>query len=123
MPENIYAFANSGMRTEASDTTFAGGLVTTCQLNEDSKVFYELRHSKPIEDHGSILRVYSRTNGRLSIVVKSRLLRSPSLKSSIEITEEMERLLKELSERIGTFKWVSEPHHLGRPKNLKTQRY
>lgn len=118
--ENIYAFTNAhGMRTEEFDTTFAGGQVTTYQLNEDSKVFYELRHSKPIEDHGSILRVYSRTNGRLSIIVKSRLLRSPSLKSSIEITEEMERLLKELSERIGTFKWVSEPHHLGWPKEFK----
>jgi hypothetical protein len=118
--ENIYAFANShGMRTDESDTTYIGGQVTTYQLEEETKVYYELKHSKPREDRGSILRIYSRTDDQLSITVKSRLLGRTSLKSNIELTKKMEQLLKELSERIGTFKWVCEPHHHGWPKELR----
>lgn len=117
--ENIYAFANShGMRTEESDTNYVGGQVTTYQLEEDSKIFYELKHSKPREDHGSNLRVYSRMTGQLSIKVRSRLLGRPTLKSNIELTDKMEQHLMELAKLIGTFKWVSEPHHLGWPKEL-----
>jgi hypothetical protein len=118
--ENIYAFANShGMRTEESDTNFVGGKVTIYQLVEDSKIFYELRHSKPREDHGSKLSVYSQKSGQLSITVKSRFFGGSSLKSNTALTEKMEQLLKELAQRIGTFKWVCEPHHLGWPNELR----
>ena len=117
--ENVQAFADShAMRKEETDTTFAGGQVTTYQLNEKSKVFYELKHSKPREDFGSKVRVYSESDTKLSIIVKNRLLGKPSLKANIELTENMEQLLKELAKKIGTFKWVNEPHHLGWPSEL-----
>jgi hypothetical protein len=108
------------MRTEETDTNYVGGQVTTYQLEENSKVFYELRHSKPREDHGSNFRVYSGTSSELEIKVKSRLLGSQSIKSNIELSEKMEQLLKELNKRIGTFKWVSEQHHLGWPEELRS---
>ena len=103
------------MRIEETETNYVGGKVTIYQLEENSAVYYELRHSKPREGHGSSLRVYSRASSALEIKVKNRLLGSPSIKSNIKLTSKMEELFK----LIGAFKWVSEPHYLGWPHVLR----
>jgi hypothetical protein len=102
-----------------SDTTFIGGQVTTYQLNEESRIFYEIKHAKPIAGYGSKLRIYSKATGTLSIKVKVRWVGSPVIKSNIELSDKLQKLLKELSSKIGSFTWAIEPHHLGWPSELK----
>lgn len=106
------------MRIKETDTNYLGGQIRTYQLVENSKVYYELRHSKPRADRGSKFRVYSKSSAGLELKVKSRLIGSPSIKSSIQLSEKMEQLLKELSKGIGSFKWQSKAHHLGWPEDL-----
>ena len=119
LEKNIRSFAKThNMGLSEFDTTYVGGQVSTYQLQEDSKIYYELKHTKPRVDHGSLLRVYSKSDNHLSINAKAKLFGNPSLKTNNEISLNLERQLKNLCKEIGSFKWISESHHLGWPEEL-----
>ncbi|MEM7297179.1 MAG: hypothetical protein AAF391_02810 [Bacteroidota bacterium] len=107
---------------EESDMSYGSGTITSYRLNEDFKLFYELKHSKPIAEYGSILRVYSNSTDSLSIKVKVRFIGNPSIKSSLELSTDHQKILRELGKRIGSYKWTTEHHHSGWPFELKNTR-
>ena len=118
--ENIYEFAASqGMKAEDSDTNFMGGKVTTYHLIEEAKVYYELRHAKPREDIGSMVRIYSRATNLLTIKAKTVFFIHPTLKSNPELPVQTQKQLLALAKRIGSYQWISEPHRHEWPKELK----
>lgn len=119
LDQNLKAFAaQHEISLEESKTAFPGGQVTVFRLNEHSKVFYELNHTKPIIEFGSRLRVYSKLDFPLSIKVKTRLIGKPSLKSNIDLSEGLKVSLIKLAREIGSYKWTSQPHHTGWPTAL-----
>ena len=106
------------MSLEESKTAFPSGQVTVFRLNEHYKVFYELKHAKPVIEFGSRLRVYSKLDFPLSIKVKTRLIGKPSLKSNIDLSEGLKVSLLKLAREIGTYEWISQQHHAGWPTAL-----
>lgn len=117
---DISEFANNhNIELEESNFSHGNGTVTTYQLDENSKLFYELKHSKPITEYGSKLRIYSKSTDELSIKVKVRLIGKPSIQSNFELSNTLHELLSELGTRIGTFQWATERHHSGWPSELK----
>ncbi len=84
--EDIYKFATKlNIKAEESNTTYIGGQVTTYQLLENSSIFYEIKHSMPKEEYGSKVRIYSKTEGQITIDVKRRFFGKLSLNSNIDL--------------------------------------
>ncbi len=106
------------MRIDEQDTSFLEGKLTTYQLQENSEIFYELRHVKHINSYGDKLRIFSASSGALSIKLKTRLLGKPSVKSNIELSGDFLQILTELGNIIGTFEWTTQQHHSGWPLEL-----
>ena len=116
---DIKAFADTHqMQTKESDLSYGDGTITTHQLEEGTRVFYELKHAKPIAEYGSKLRIYSRTERELSIKVKAKWIGKPSVKSTMKLSNSQLELLKELGAQIGSFQWTTETHNLGWPEEL-----
>ncbi|GAB5527829.1 MAG: hypothetical protein Roseis2KO_57010 [Roseivirga sp.] len=115
-----FATANR-LKLEELNTTYPKGRLTMYQLVEDSKIFYEIRHSKPVADYGSKIRVYAKTKQHISIVSKSNWLGKQSLKIDGELSEETNILVHELVELIGSFCWNTEIINPDWPEVLRGQ--
>ena len=104
--------------TNESDYTFVEGRLTSYRLTEDTSIFYEIKHTKPIMEYGSKLRIYSKLNADIYLTVKSKLLGKPSLNSNINLSDPLKSQLQALGSEIGSFSWNTQLHHMGWPTNL-----
>lgn len=119
LDKDIKAFADKySISTGESDFTFVEGQLTVYRFVENAKIYYELKHSKPIMERGSKLRIYSPATGELSIKVKDKIFGKLSVKSNLDLDKVLNDLLKKLGQKIGSFEWTTGPHHMGWPSEL-----
>jgi len=111
--------AKHAILIEESDTTFVGGRVTTYQLNEGGRVYFELKHAKTAGEYGSKLRIYAKSTGELTIKAKAKWIGKPSIKTDFELTDKLHEMLCGLSKKVGSFLWSTEHHHSGWPSELE----
>lgn len=106
---NLREFANShGLELRESSTHYLKGETTIYHLVEDSGIFYEIKHTKPIGEYGSKLRIYSRTEREISVQSKSSWLKKPTIKTKGEVSSDVRELAGDLTALIGFFSWETE---------------
>ena len=119
----FHAFAAKlGWEVEADDTHFFYGKSSTYYLTEPNQAYYKLKHTKPIRDYGSKLRVYSRFNGDLSIKAKPRFFGKPKISANVDLTPDLHQNLISLCQQVGGFCWTAQPHHKSWPFELANER-
>ncbi len=106
---DIQAFATAhNLELEELNTTFPKGKLTTYRMMEDSKIFCEIKHSKPLADYGSKIRIYTKTERQISIISKVGWLGKQSLRIDGEVSDEVNRLMQKLAKLTGSFTWTTE---------------
>ena len=101
------------------ETTYSGGQVETFRLAESTLLFYEIKHSKPVPEYGSKVKLYSKNSGEFSVKAISRLIGAPKIKSRIQLPDDLAKLLTELAVEIGSFEWKTELCQSEWPKELR----
>lgn len=115
----FHAFgAGLGLEVETEDTNYFYGKSSTYYLAEPGLVYYKLRHSKPIGDYGSKLRIYSSFKGNLSVKARPGLFGKPAIKTNVALNPSLLEKLITLCRQIGRFDWTAEPHHKSWPFDL-----
>ena len=116
---SLIAFADHHqMDLDWSDGDHGQSRTTTYRLNEGTRTFYELKHTKPVLQGGSKLRIYSRFSGNLSITLKRTLFGRIAIKSTQRLSQDHYGRLEALGRTIGKFRWATTPHHAGWPSEL-----
>lgn len=119
---DIKAFAAAHeLEVEELNTSYPNGQLTTYRMAEDSGVFFEIRHAKPISDYGSKVRVCSKTEREISIVSKTGWLGKQTIRVDGELTEQENRLIKELAKLIGSFSLTTKVINPEWPGQLRNQ--
>ena len=109
----------SNITIEESNTSHLGGKVTIYRLSQAPDTFYEIKHSKPIQEYGSKLRIYSKAHKNISIKVTQKLFGGTSMKCNKELPDSLNELLQELAFKIRSFQWVTSPFKFEWPIELQ----
>lgn len=107
-----------GISFEEPSTSSGRGRLTTYQLAENETLYYQIKHSKPIAEYGSKIKLYSIVNREVMIEKKTGLFGKPKLSIEGAIKEETQRLIQELPLEMNKFRWEIKQGHLGWPDQL-----